>query len=146
SGPRSSGVSTGRWTGARETPTAGDGAVVSRARSASRANASTSAAAARRTQGKPFCMRPQTAAGGRAFHLLFRPRDFWGLCPGTGLSRLPPMSTSKEAWGSRLGVIMAVAGSAVGLGNFLRFPGLAAQYGGGAFMLAYAISFLIIGL
>ncbi|MFM7606872.1 MAG: sodium:calcium symporter [Prosthecobacter sp.] len=56
------------------------------------------------------------------------------------------MSQHKEAWGSRLGVIMAVAGSAVGLGNFLRFPGLAAQYGGGAFMLAYAISFLIIGL
>jgi len=56
------------------------------------------------------------------------------------------MSQIKEAWGSRLGVIMAVAGSAVGLGNFLRFPGLAAQYGGGAFMLAYAISFLIIGL
>lgn len=51
-----------------------------------------------------------------------------------------------ESWGSRLGVIMAVAGSAVGLGNFLRFPGQAAQYGGGAFMLAYAISFLIIGL
>lgn len=43
-------------------------------------------------------------------------------------------------------MILAVAGSAVGLGNFLRFPGLAAQYGGGAFMLAYAISFLIIGL
>jgi neurotransmitter:Na+ symporter, NSS family len=56
------------------------------------------------------------------------------------------MAEKKEAWGSRLGVIMAVAGSAVGLGNFLRFPGLAAQYGGGAFMLAYAISFLIIGL
>jgi len=56
------------------------------------------------------------------------------------------MSQKKEAWGSRLGVIMAVAGSAVGLGNFLRFPGLAAQYGGGAFMIAYAISFLIIGL
>lgn len=56
------------------------------------------------------------------------------------------MAQNKDAWGSRLGVIMAVAGSAVGLGNFLRFPGLAAQYGGGAFMLAYAISFLIIGL
>jgi neurotransmitter:Na+ symporter, NSS family len=51
-----------------------------------------------------------------------------------------------ESWGSRLGVIMAVAGSAVGLGNFLRFPGQAAQYGGGAFMIAYAISFIIIGL
>ncbi len=56
------------------------------------------------------------------------------------------MSQSKNEWGSRLGVIMAVAGSAVGLGNFLRFPGLAAEYGGGAFMIAYAISFLIIGL
>jgi NSS family neurotransmitter:Na+ symporter len=62
------------------------------------------------------------------------------------LPNLAAMSQKKEAWGSRLGVIMAVAGSAVGLGNFLRFPGLAAQYGGGAFMLAYAISFLIIGL
>jgi SNF family Na+-dependent transporter len=52
----------------------------------------------------------------------------------------------KDGWGSRIGVIAAVAGSAVGLGNFLRFPGQAAQFGGGAFMLAYAISFLIIGL
>lgn len=52
----------------------------------------------------------------------------------------------KDSWGSRLGVIMAVAGSAVGLGNFIRFPGQAAQFGGGAFMIAYAISFLIIGL
>jgi SNF family Na+-dependent transporter len=34
----------------------------------------------------------------------------------------------------------------VGLGNFIRFPGQAAQFGGGAFMTAYAISFLIIGL
>ena len=41
---------------------------------------------------------------------------------------------------------MAVAGSAVGLGNFLRFPGQAAQYGGGAFMIAYFLSLLVIGL
>jgi neurotransmitter:Na+ symporter, NSS family len=53
---------------------------------------------------------------------------------------------SREKWGSRLGVIMAVAGSAVGLGNFLRFPGLAAQYGSGAFMIAYFISLLILGI
>jgi NSS family neurotransmitter:Na+ symporter len=51
-----------------------------------------------------------------------------------------------DRWGSRIGVIMAVAGSAVGLGNFLRFPGQAAQYGGGAFMLAYFIALLVIGL
>lgn len=55
-----------------------------------------------------------------------------------------------ESWGSRLGVILAVAGSAVGLGNFLRFPGQAAKYGGddggGAFMVAYFISLLIIGI
>jgi neurotransmitter:Na+ symporter, NSS family len=53
---------------------------------------------------------------------------------------------AKEMWSSRLGVILAVAGSAVGLGNFLRFPGLAAQYGSGAFMLAYFISLLILGI
>ncbi|MFZ9919926.1 MAG: sodium:calcium symporter [Terrimicrobiaceae bacterium] len=51
-----------------------------------------------------------------------------------------------ERWSSRLGVILAVAGSAVGLGNFLRFPGQAAQYGGGAFMIAYFLSLLVIGL
>ncbi|MCC5838596.1 MAG: sodium:calcium symporter [Opitutales bacterium] len=52
----------------------------------------------------------------------------------------------KESWNTRIGVILAVSGSAVGLGNFLRFPGQVAQYGGGAFMVAYFISFLIIGL
>jgi len=56
------------------------------------------------------------------------------------------MARPIEAWTSRAGVILAVAGSAVGLGNFLRFPGLAAQYGGGAFMIAYFISLLIIGI
>lgn len=51
-----------------------------------------------------------------------------------------------ERWGSRLGVILAVAGSAVGLGNFLRFPGKAAEFGGGAFMIAYFVSLLLLGL
>ena len=53
---------------------------------------------------------------------------------------------SGEQWGSRIGVILAVAGSAVGLGNFLRFPGNAASHGGGAFMLPYFISLLILGI
>ena len=41
---------------------------------------------------------------------------------------------------------LAVAGSAVGLGNFLRFPGQAAQNGGGAFLLPYFISLLVLGI
>ena len=45
-----------------------------------------------------------------------------------------------------MGAILAVAGSAIGLGNFIRFPALAAEYGGGAFMIAYFISFLVIGI
>ena len=55
-------------------------------------------------------------------------------------------ATVKETWSSRLGVILAVAGSAVGLGNFLRFPGLASQYGSGAFMIAYFISLVVLGI
>jgi len=57
-----------------------------------------------------------------------------------------PNNRTKESWGSRVGVILAVMGSAVGLGNFLRFPGLAAQYGGAAFMVPYVIAFLLLGL
>lgn len=51
-----------------------------------------------------------------------------------------------QQWGSRLGVILAVAGSAVGLGNFLRFPGQAAQNGGGAFMIPYFLALLLLGI
>lgn len=52
----------------------------------------------------------------------------------------------KITWNSRLGTVLAVAGSAVGFGNFLRFPGLAAQYGGGSFMIAYFCAFLLLGI
>ncbi|MDX9745631.1 MAG: sodium-dependent transporter [Syntrophales bacterium] len=52
----------------------------------------------------------------------------------------------RENWGSKLGIILAVAGSAVGLGNFLRFPVQAANNGGGAFMIPYFISLLLIGI
>ena len=43
-------------------------------------------------------------------------------------------------------MVLAVAGSAVGLGNFLRFPGLAAKYGGGVFLIPYFIAILLIGI
>lgn len=52
----------------------------------------------------------------------------------------------KMEWGSRVGVILAVAGSAVGLGNFLRFPGQAASHGGGAFMIPYICALLLLAL
>jgi len=52
----------------------------------------------------------------------------------------------REHWGSSLGLILAMAGNAVGLGNFLRFPVQAAKNGGGAFMIPYFISFILIGL
>ncbi|MBP3556879.1 MAG: hypothetical protein J6K20_04135 [Thermoguttaceae bacterium] len=52
----------------------------------------------------------------------------------------------KEHWGSSVGVVLAVAGGAIGLGNFLRFPGQVATYGGGAFMIPYFVSMLIVAL
>jgi neurotransmitter:Na+ symporter, NSS family len=56
------------------------------------------------------------------------------------------MAKQRQRWGSKIGIILAVAGSAVGLGNFLRFPVQAAQNGGGAFMIPYFISFLLLGI
>jgi SNF family Na+-dependent transporter len=51
-----------------------------------------------------------------------------------------------EAWGSRIGLVLAMAGNAVGLGNFLRFPVQAVQNGGGAFIIPYLICFLLMGI
>ena len=53
---------------------------------------------------------------------------------------------SREQWGTRIGLVLAMAGNAVGLGNFLRFPVQAAQNGGGTFMIPYFISFLLLGI
>lgn len=52
----------------------------------------------------------------------------------------------RDSWGTRLGVVLAVAGSAVGIGNFLRFPVQAASNGGGAFLIPYFISFFLLGI
>ena len=51
----------------------------------------------------------------------------------------------KDRWMTRFGLIMAMAGNAVGLGNFLRFPGKAAPWGG-AFMIPYFLALLLIGI
>ena len=50
-----------------------------------------------------------------------------------------------EGFSSKIGFILAAAGSAVGLGNIWRFPYLAAQHGGGIFLLTYLILMLTFG-
>lgn len=52
----------------------------------------------------------------------------------------------REQWGTRIGLILAMAGNAIGLGNFLRFPVQVAENGGGAFMIPYFIAFVILGI
>ncbi len=57
------------------------------------------------------------------------------------------MKEQKRAtWASRSTFILAAIGSAVGLGNAWRFPGLVAKHGGGAFILAYILAMLVIGI
>lgn len=56
------------------------------------------------------------------------------------------MNSSHDGWATRIGLILAVASGAIGLGNFLRFPGQAVQNGGGAFMVPYIISFIVLGI
>ena len=53
---------------------------------------------------------------------------------------------SREHFGSRAAVIMAMAGSAIGLGNIWRFPFIAGQYGGAAFILVYIFFCLLVSL
>lgn len=54
--------------------------------------------------------------------------------------------SNKEQWGSRVGLVLAMAGNAVGLGNFLRFPVQAIDNGGGTFIIPYLVCFLLMGL
>lgn len=55
-------------------------------------------------------------------------------------------TTSNEAWGTRIGLILAMAGNAVGLGNFLRFPVQATSNGGGSFMITYFVALILLGI
>jgi len=56
------------------------------------------------------------------------------------------MEQKRENWGSRIGFIMAAAGSAVGLGNIWRFPYLTGENGGGAFIVIYLGCVVFVGL
>ena len=54
--------------------------------------------------------------------------------------------TPRDNFGSRFGIIAAAAGSAVGLGNIWKFPYVAGQNGGGAFLVVYLLFIIAIGL
>ena len=67
------------------------------------------------------------------------------MTPRTGESeslQAPP----REQWSGQLGFLMAAIGSAIGLGNIWRFPGVAYANGGGAFIVPYVIALLAAGL
>jgi SNF family Na+-dependent transporter len=53
---------------------------------------------------------------------------------------------SRERWATRIGIVLAMAGNAIGLGNFLRFPVQATQNGGGAFMIPYFCALIFLAL
>lgn len=58
-----------------------------------------------------------------------------------------PVSTHERAqWKSRLGFVLAAAGSAVGLGNIWKFPYITGENGGGLFVLIYLVCILLVGL
>ena len=56
------------------------------------------------------------------------------------------MNEQRTTFGSRLGIILATVGSAVGLGNIWRFPYMLGTNGGAAFLLIYAVCVLLLGL
>ena len=56
------------------------------------------------------------------------------------------VAPGKEGWSSRTAFVLAAIGSAVGLGNLVRFPAEAGANGGGAFVIFYIFCVLLIGL
>ncbi|GAB4087208.1 sodium-dependent transporter [Myceligenerans cantabricum] len=57
-----------------------------------------------------------------------------------------PETKPREEWTGQVGFILSAIGSAVGLGNIWRFPGVAYENGGGAFLLPYLIAMLTAGI
>ena len=56
------------------------------------------------------------------------------------------MSNERGNFGSKIGIVLATAGSAVGLGNVWRFPYMVGEDGGAAFILVYIVCILLLGL
>ena len=57
-----------------------------------------------------------------------------------------PNTMERENFGTKFGVLVAMAGSAIGLGNLWRFPYLVGSYGGAAFIFVYIICVFVLCL
>jgi NSS family neurotransmitter:Na+ symporter len=64
----------------------------------------------------------------------------------TTSSQRTAQPAERQQWSGQLGFILSAIGSAVGLGNIWRFPGVAYENGGGAFMIPYLIALLTAGI
>lgn len=62
------------------------------------------------------------------------------------MARTQPAEQLREEWSGQLGFVFAAIGSAVGLGNIWRFPGVAYENGGGAFLIPYLVALLTAGI
>ncbi len=56
------------------------------------------------------------------------------------------MASQRAQWGSRIGFILAAAGSAVGLGNIWKFPYITGENGGGLFVIIYLVCIALVGI
>eukprot|EP01065_Artemidia_motanka_P045884 TRINITY_DN6830_c0_g1_i2.p1 TRINITY_DN6830_c0_g1~~TRINITY_DN6830_c0_g1_i2.p1 ORF type:complete len:594 (+),score=139.10 TRINITY_DN6830_c0_g1_i2:60-1784(+) len=62
------------------------------------------------------------------------------------LHRIPAPPADRDRWAGRWTFVLAAIGSAVGLGNFWRFPYLVYRYGGGTFLVPYVVLLLVVGI
>ena len=61
------------------------------------------------------------------------------------MNQSSPQKSNRPSWSGQFAFIIAAAASAIGLGNIWRFPYLAAQYGGGIFLLIYVLMTVTLG-
>ena len=54
--------------------------------------------------------------------------------------------SKRDSFGSKIGAVLVAAGSAIGLGSIWRFPYMTGENGGGAFLLVYLLSVVIVGI
>lgn len=52
---------------------------------------------------------------------------------------------NREHFSSKLGIIAAVVGSAIGLGNIWKFSYMVGKHGGGAFIVVYLLAIILMG-